>query len=49
MTKDLKEDDIKKSISFGRFGEFIDVAYVVVFFLELSYIIGYVLVVDGGL
>ncbi|XP_014706919.1 3-oxoacyl-[acyl-carrier-protein] reductase isoform X1 [Equus asinus] len=49
MTKDLKEDDIKKSIPLGRFGEPIDVAHAVVFLLESPYITGHVLVVDGGL
>uniref|UniRef100_F6XFP1 3-oxoacyl-[acyl-carrier-protein] reductase n=1 Tax=Equus caballus TaxID=9796 RepID=F6XFP1_HORSE len=49
MTKDLKEDDIKKSIPLGRFGEPIDVAHAVVFLLESPYITGHVLAVDGGL
>ncbi|XP_001499252.2 3-oxoacyl-[acyl-carrier-protein] reductase isoform X1 [Equus caballus] len=49
MTKDLKEDDIKRSIPLGRFGEPIDVAHAVVFLLESPYITGHVLAVDGGL
>nr|XP_019587034.1 PREDICTED: carbonyl reductase family member 4 [Rhinolophus sinicus] len=49
MTKDLKEERLKKNIPLGRFGEPIDVAHAVVFLLESPYITGHVLVVDGGL
>ncbi|XP_060011843.1 3-oxoacyl-[acyl-carrier-protein] reductase isoform X1 [Lagenorhynchus albirostris] len=49
MTKDLKEEHLKKNIPLGRFGDPIDVAHAVVFLLESPYITGHVLVVDGGL
>ncbi|XP_008064030.1 carbonyl reductase family member 4 [Carlito syrichta] len=49
MTKDLKEEHLKKHIPLGRFGEAIEVAHAVVFLLESPYITGHVLVVDGGL
>ncbi|KAI5167817.1 3-oxoacyl-[acyl-carrier-protein] reductase [Manis pentadactyla] len=49
MTKDLKEEHLKKSIPLGRFGEPADVAQAVVFLLESPYVTGHVLVVDGGL
>ncbi|XP_047406782.1 3-oxoacyl-[acyl-carrier-protein] reductase [Sciurus carolinensis] len=49
MTKDLKEEELKKSIPLGRFGETIEVAHAIVFLLESPYITGHVLVVDGGL
>ncbi|XP_019296584.1 3-oxoacyl-[acyl-carrier-protein] reductase isoform X4 [Panthera pardus] len=49
MTKDLKEEHLKKIIPLGRFGEPIDVAHAVVFLLESPYVTGHVLVVDGGL
>ncbi|XP_009238714.1 3-oxoacyl-[acyl-carrier-protein] reductase isoform X1 [Pongo abelii] len=49
MTKDLKEEHLKKNIPLGRFGETIEVAHAVVFLLESPYITGHVLVVDGGL
>ncbi|XP_074128744.1 3-oxoacyl-[acyl-carrier-protein] reductase [Sminthopsis crassicaudata] len=49
MTKDLKEEELKKNIPLGRFGEPKDVAHAVVFLLETPYITGHVLVVDGGL
>ncbi|XP_036914140.1 carbonyl reductase family member 4 isoform X2 [Sturnira hondurensis] len=49
MTKDLKEEHLKKNIPLGRFGEPVDVAHAVVFLLESPYITGHVLVVDGGL
>ncbi|XP_048647666.1 3-oxoacyl-[acyl-carrier-protein] reductase isoform X4 [Marmota marmota marmota] len=49
MTKDLKEEQLKKSIPLGRFGETIEVAHAIVFLLESPYITGHVLVVDGGL
>ncbi|KAK2907565.1 carbonyl reductase family member 4 [Channa argus] len=48
MTAELKEDMIR-SIPLGRFGEPEEVAQVVLFLLESSYITGQVLVVDGGL
>lgn len=49
MTKDLKEEHLKKNIPLGRFGETIEVAHAIVFLLESPYITGHVLVVDGGL
>ncbi|XP_069328671.1 3-oxoacyl-[acyl-carrier-protein] reductase [Eulemur rufifrons] len=49
MTKDLKEEHLKKNIPLGRFGEATEVAHAVVFLLESPYITGHVLVVDGGL
>ncbi|XP_059972192.1 LOW QUALITY PROTEIN: 3-oxoacyl-[acyl-carrier-protein] reductase-like [Mesoplodon densirostris] len=49
MTKDLKEEHLKKNIPLGRFGDPLDVAHAVVFLLESPYITGHVLVVDGGL
>ncbi|XP_049720795.1 3-oxoacyl-[acyl-carrier-protein] reductase isoform X1 [Elephas maximus indicus] len=49
MTKDLKEEHLKKNIPLQRFGEPIEVAHAVVFLLESPYITGHVLVVDGGL
>lgn len=49
MTKGLKEEDLKKMIPLGRFGEPVEVAHAVVFLLESAYITGHVLVVDGGL
>lgn len=49
MTKHLKEEDFKKNILLGRFGDPLDVAHAVVFLLESPYITGYVLAVDGGL
>uniref|UniRef100_A0A8D2AMM6 3-oxoacyl-[acyl-carrier-protein] reductase n=1 Tax=Sciurus vulgaris TaxID=55149 RepID=A0A8D2AMM6_SCIVU len=49
MTKDLKEEELKKSIPLGRFGETVEVAHAIVFLLESPYITGHVLVVDGGL
>lgn len=49
MTKDLKEEHLKKSIPLERFGEPEDVARAVVFLLESPYVTGHVLVVDGGL
>lgn len=49
MTKDLKEEHLKKSIPLGRFGETIEVAHAIVFLLESPYVTGHVLVVDGGL
>lgn len=49
MTKDLKEEQLKKNIPLGRFGETIEVAHAIVFLLESPYITGHVLTVDGGL
>ncbi|XP_043826946.1 3-oxoacyl-[acyl-carrier-protein] reductase isoform X1 [Dromiciops gliroides] len=49
MTKGLKEEQLKKNIPLGRFGEPSEVAHAVVFLLESPYITGHVLVVDGGL
>ncbi|XP_057577163.1 3-oxoacyl-[acyl-carrier-protein] reductase isoform X2 [Hippopotamus amphibius kiboko] len=49
MTKDLKEEHLKKNIPLGRFGDPLDVAHAVVFLLESPYITGHVLMVDGGL
>ncbi|XP_037686906.1 carbonyl reductase family member 4 isoform X1 [Choloepus didactylus] len=49
MTKNLKEEHLKKSIPLGRFGEPMEVAHAVVFLLESPYVTGHVLVVDGGL
>ncbi|XP_023060814.1 carbonyl reductase family member 4 [Piliocolobus tephrosceles] len=49
MTKDLKEEHLKKKIPLGRFGETIEVAHAVMFLLESPYVTGHVLVVDGGL
>ncbi|XP_008990722.1 3-oxoacyl-[acyl-carrier-protein] reductase isoform X4 [Callithrix jacchus] len=49
MTKELKEEHLKKNIPLGRFGETLEVAHAVVFLLESPYVTGHVLVVDGGL
>ncbi|NXX84725.1 CBR4 reductase, partial [Urocolius indicus] len=49
MTAHLDEDQMKKSIVLGRFGEPHEVAQAVVFLLESPYITGSALVVDGGL
>ncbi|KAM9143252.1 3-oxoacyl-[acyl-carrier-protein] reductase [Pangshura tecta] len=49
MTAHLKEDQLKKTIPLGRFGEPDEVAQAVVFLLESPYITGHILVVDGGL
>ncbi|KAM7021494.1 3-oxoacyl-[acyl-carrier-protein] reductase isoform 1-T2 [Passerculus sandwichensis] len=49
MTAHLEEDQLKKAIPLGRFGEPHEVAQAVVFLLECPYITGSVLVVDGGL
>ncbi|XP_078004229.1 3-oxoacyl-[acyl-carrier-protein] reductase isoform X2 [Phascolarctos cinereus] len=49
MTKGMKEEQLKKNIPLGRFGEPSDVAQAVVFLLESPYITGHVLIVDGGL
>lgn len=48
MTEDLKEEHLKKSIPLGRFRELADVACAVGFLLESPYVMGHVLVVDGG-
>ncbi|KAM9286715.1 3-oxoacyl-[acyl-carrier-protein] reductase isoform 2-T4 [Cariama cristata] len=49
MTAHLEEDQLKKAILLGRFGEPREVAQAVVFLLESPYITGSTLVVDGGL
>nr|XP_008113419.1 PREDICTED: carbonyl reductase family member 4 isoform X2 [Anolis carolinensis] len=49
MTAHLKEEELKKAIPLGRFGEPHEVARAVVFLLESPYVTGHVLVVDGGL
>lgn len=49
MTAHLEEDQLKKAILLGRFGEPHEVAQAVVFLLESPYVTGSVLVVDGGL
>ncbi|XP_058276771.1 3-oxoacyl-[acyl-carrier-protein] reductase isoform X1 [Hirundo rustica] len=49
MTAHLEEDQLKKAIPLGRFGEPHEVAQAVVFLLESPYVTGSVLVVDGGL
>ncbi|KAK2510048.1 hypothetical protein MC885_001305, partial [Smutsia gigantea] len=49
MTKDFKEEHLKKSIPLGRFGEPADVARAVGFLLEPPYVTGHVPVVDRGL
>nr|XP_060634711.1 3-oxoacyl-[acyl-carrier-protein] reductase isoform X2 [Anolis sagrei ordinatus] len=49
MTAHLKEEELKKAIPLGRFGEPHEVAKAVVFLLESPYVTGHVLVVDGGL
>uniref|UniRef100_A0A8D0LD62 3-ketoacyl-[acyl-carrier-protein] reductase beta subunit n=1 Tax=Sphenodon punctatus TaxID=8508 RepID=A0A8D0LD62_SPHPU len=49
MTAYLKEDQLKKTIPLGRFGDPQEVAQAVVFLLETPYVTGHVLVVDGGL
>ncbi|XP_010157795.1 PREDICTED: carbonyl reductase family member 4 [Eurypyga helias] len=49
MTAHLEEDELKKAILLGRFGEPREVAQAVVFLLESPYVTGSTLVVDGGL
>lgn len=49
MTAGLTEQDKRRSIPLGRFGEPEEVAHGVLFLLESPYITGQVLVVDGGL
>uniref|UniRef100_A0A8C5KQL3 3-ketoacyl-[acyl-carrier-protein] reductase beta subunit n=1 Tax=Jaculus jaculus TaxID=51337 RepID=A0A8C5KQL3_JACJA len=49
MTKNLNEEQLKKNIPLGRFGDPTEVAHAVVFLLESPYVTGHVLVVDGGL
>ncbi|NXE12975.1 CBR4 reductase, partial [Lophotis ruficrista] len=49
MTAHLEEDQLKKAILLGRFGEPREVAQAVVFLLESPYVTGSTLVVDGGL
>ncbi|XP_054846057.1 3-oxoacyl-[acyl-carrier-protein] reductase isoform X1 [Eublepharis macularius] len=47
MTTHLKEDQLRKTIPLGRFGEPQEIAKAVVFLLESPYMTGHVLVVDG--
>ncbi|XP_066488410.1 3-oxoacyl-[acyl-carrier-protein] reductase [Tiliqua scincoides] len=49
MTAHLKEEQLKRAIPLGRFGEPQEVAKAVAFLLETPYVTGHVLVVDGGL
>ncbi|XP_060134678.1 3-oxoacyl-[acyl-carrier-protein] reductase isoform X5 [Zootoca vivipara] len=49
MTTHLKEEQLKKTIPLGRFGEPHEVAEAVAFLLESPYVTGQVLVIDGGL
>lgn len=49
MTAHLEEDQLKKAILLGRFGEPHEVAHAVVFLLESPYVTGSTLIVDGGL
>ncbi|XP_067153994.1 3-oxoacyl-[acyl-carrier-protein] reductase isoform X1 [Apteryx mantelli] len=49
MTAHLEEDQLKKTIPLGRFGEPHEVAQAVVFLLESPYVTGSILIVDGGL
>ncbi|NWH76606.1 CBR4 reductase, partial [Piaya cayana] len=49
MTAHLEEDELKKAILLGRFGEPHEVAQAVFFLLESPYVTGSTLVVDGGL
>ncbi|XP_053258859.1 3-oxoacyl-[acyl-carrier-protein] reductase isoform X1 [Podarcis raffonei] len=49
MTTHLKEEQLKKTIPLGRFGEPQEVAEAVAFLLESPYVTGQVLVIDGDL
>ncbi|XP_020661173.3 3-oxoacyl-[acyl-carrier-protein] reductase [Pogona vitticeps] len=49
MTSHLKEEELKKNIPLGRFGEPSEVAKAVAFLLETPYVTGHVLIIDGGL
>nr|XP_006629992.2 PREDICTED: carbonyl reductase family member 4 isoform X1 [Lepisosteus oculatus] len=49
MTAELKEEELRKKIPLGRFGEPREVAQAVLFLLESLYVTGQVVVVDGGL
>ncbi|NWR68872.1 CBR4 reductase, partial [Centropus unirufus] len=49
MTAHLEEEQLKKAILLGRFGEPHEVAQAVFFLLESPYVTGSTLVVDGGL
>ncbi|KAK6493913.1 carbonyl reductase family member 4 [Huso huso] len=49
MTSGMDEEDRRRTIPLGRFGEPKDVAHAILFLLESPYITGQVLVVDGGL
>lgn len=49
MTTHLKEEELKKTIPLGRFGQPQEVAQSIAFLLETPYVTGLVLVIDGGL
>ncbi|XP_058049112.1 3-oxoacyl-[acyl-carrier-protein] reductase isoform X3 [Ahaetulla prasina] len=49
MTAHLKEEELKKTIPLGRFGQPQEVAQSIAFLLETPYVTGLILVVDGGL
>ncbi|XP_025005874.2 3-oxoacyl-[acyl-carrier-protein] reductase isoform X2 [Gallus gallus] len=49
MTAHLEEDELKKAIPLGRFGDPHEVAQAVLFLLESPYVTGSTLIVDGGL
>jgi 3-oxoacyl-[acyl-carrier protein] reductase len=51
MTKDLDEDNLKKQVPLGRFGEPDEVAALVAFLAsnESSYITGETISINGGL
>lgn len=49
MTAHLAEEELKKAIPLGRFGDPHEVAHAVLFLLESPYVTGSTLIVDGGL
>ncbi|XP_026871728.2 carbonyl reductase family member 4 [Electrophorus electricus] len=49
MTAGLREEDERRRIPLGRFGQPEEVAQAVLFLLETPYVTGQVLLVDGGL
>ncbi|KAM9192986.1 3-oxoacyl-[acyl-carrier-protein] reductase isoform 2-T2 [Mergus octosetaceus] len=49
MTAHLEEEELKKAIPLGRFGDPHEVAHAVLFLLESPYVTGSTLIVDGGL
>ncbi|XP_046692663.1 carbonyl reductase family member 4 isoform X2 [Silurus meridionalis] len=49
MTAELNEDEHRKRIPLGRFGDPVEAAHAVLFLLESPYITGHVMSVDGGL